>query len=90
MRRRGLEGIPVGRVQRGSPAEQAGIEGPRQNRYGRFVLGDVIVAVDGERPDSRGELLDLFEAKGVGGTVTLTLERSGDRREVRVKLIRLN
>jgi len=90
MKRRGLEGIPVGRVQRGSPAEQAGIEGPRQNRYGRFVLGDVIVAVDGKRPDSRGELLDLFEAKGVGGTVTLTLERSGDQREVSVKLIRLN
>jgi len=90
MKRRGLDGIPVGRVQRGSPAEQAGIEGPRQNRYGRFVLGDVIVAVDGERPDSRGELLDLFEEKGVGGSVTLTLDRDGDQREVRVKLIRLN
>jgi len=90
MKRRGLEGIPVGRVQRGSPAEEAGLEGPRQNRYGRFVLGDVIVAVDGKRPASRGELLDLFEAKGVGGTVTLSVERGGKQREVRVKLIPLN
>jgi S1-C subfamily serine protease len=88
--RRGLEGIPVGEVQRGTPAEQAGLEGPRRNRYGRVVLGDVIVAVDGEPLDSRGELLDLFEAKGVGETVTLTLERDGDRRDVRVKLIQLN
>jgi S1-C subfamily serine protease len=90
LQRQGLAGIPVNQVQRGTPAEQAGLEGPRRNRYGRIVLGDVIVAVDGEPLDSRGELLDLFEAKGVGGTVTLTLDRDGKRRDVRVKLIRLN
>jgi S1-C subfamily serine protease len=90
LRYRGLDGIPVGRVQPRSPAQEAGIEGARQSRYGRIVLGDVIVAVDGEALESRGELLDLFEAKGVGGTVTLTLERDGDQREVRIELIRLN
>jgi S1-C subfamily serine protease len=90
MRRRGLKGIPVAQVQPGGPADEAGVEGPRQDRYGRFALGDVIVAVDGEPVSSRGRLLDLFEAKGVGETVTLSLERSGDRRDVRVRLIRLN
>jgi S1-C subfamily serine protease len=89
-RYQGLNGVPVVRVQPRSPAQRAGIEGAQQNRYGRIVLGDVIVAVDGEPLESRGELLDRFEAKGVGGTVTLTLERNGDQREVRVNLIRLN
>jgi S1-C subfamily serine protease len=90
LHRQGLQGIPVNQVQRGTPADQAGLEGPRRNRYGRVVLGDVIVAVDGEPVGSRGELLDVFEAKGVGRTVTLTLDRDGDRRDVRVTLIRLN
>ena len=82
-------GLVIMRVSRGLPAEKAGLEGIQVDRRGRYALGDVIVAADGNPVDTRGDLLDVFEAKGIGGTVTLTIERDGRERDVRVELVKL-
>jgi S1-C subfamily serine protease len=89
-RRVGIEGVAVWQVLEDGPADDAGIEGVRVSRSGRrYVLGDVIVAVDGEPVRNGDDLLDLFEDRGVGQAVTLTVENDGERREVKVELVRV-
>jgi S1-C subfamily serine protease len=46
------------------------------------------MSVDGNRVHSQEDLLDAFEAAGVGATVRLTVSQGGDgaRRDVKMKL----
>ena len=81
-----LEGALVMGVVDGSGAERAGLEATRRDRLGRVVLGDVIVAVDGEAVTSGGDLLLALETRQAGETVAVTVLRDGRRRELRVEL----
>lgn len=78
----GVEGVIVLRVYPGSPAEKAGIKGVT----GQDEIEDVITAANGEPVNTAGELASIFEEIGVGKTVTLTVERSGQSRSVEVTL----
>jgi S1-C subfamily serine protease len=86
----GIEGVVVARVDAGTPADRAGLTGLGRNRRGRLVLGDVIVGVDGQPVRNVDDLLNLFESKGVGSEVTLTVERAGESRRVPVELVPIN
>ena len=89
-RRIGIEGVAVWQVAEGGPADKAGIEGVRVSRSGRrYVLGDVIVAVDGQPIRTGDDLLDALEDRGVGKKVKITLENDGERRDVELELIRI-
>ena len=50
------------------------------------IGGDLIVAVDGKRLTRTHDLTDIVSTYGAGDTVTLTLLRDGERREVKVEL----
>jgi S1-C subfamily serine protease len=82
----GVEGVVIRDVTPGSPAEQAGLQGLSQTRAGRVVLGDVILAVDGKPISSLDELLDAFDAAGVGSRLTLTVLRDEETRQVGLTL----
>ncbi|GIW92760.1 MAG: 2-alkenal reductase [Pirellulaceae bacterium] len=82
----GLEGVLVLDVRPGSSAEQAGLQPTRRTRGGRIVLGDRIVAVNGEAVRSPRELLDLLEKYRVGQTVELTIVRGGEQLKVPIQL----
>jgi S1-C subfamily serine protease len=82
----GLEGVVVRDVVRGSQADRLGLEGIGRTRWGRYVLGDTVVAVNGDPVRSVNEVRDRFEAIGVGGDVELTVERDGRLRRVQVSL----
>ena len=86
MARLGLEGALVVNVYRGSGAEAAGIEPTYRDPRGRVVLGDRIVAVDGQPVASRLDLVLLLERYRVGDRVTVALDRAGRRLEVEVEL----
>jgi S1-C subfamily serine protease len=85
----GIEGVAIAEVAPGGPAARAGLQGVRITRTRRLVLGDRIVAVDGKAVRSEDDLLDAFEAAGVGKTVTLTVARGTTRREVKVTLVQV-
>jgi S1-C subfamily serine protease len=90
-RRAGIEGVIVSEAIRGDPAASAGIEGLWYTRRStRPNVGDVIVAVDGVRVQTRHELTLAFEEAGVGARVRLSVVRDGDPREVTVELIALD
>jgi S1-C subfamily serine protease len=82
---RGDGGVVVGQVLRGSPAARAGIQGLQESRRGRVILGDAIVAVDGEPIRSTSDLVLAFEEVGVGGQARITLRR--DRRDRDVDIV---
>ena len=82
-----LEGVGVGSVQRGSPADRAGLR-PLERRRNGQILGDLIVEVAGtevKRFDDLYKALDPFEP---GETVEIVVLRDlEDRQRVRLRLI---
>ncbi len=79
-------GAVVLNVVAGGPADRAGIEGIARTRHG-YVLGDVIVAVDGKPVRSGEDLAYSFETAGIGREVRLTVRRDGKDRDVEVTLV---
>ncbi|HVS04523.1 MAG TPA: trypsin-like peptidase domain-containing protein [Thermoanaerobaculia bacterium] len=86
--RLGVAGVVIQEVTPGTPADRAGLTGLQLTRRGRrVVLGDVIVGVDGKPARTVDDLLYHFEAIGVGGEVTLAVERDGGAREITLQLV---
>jgi S1-C subfamily serine protease len=86
----GIDGVAVAEVMPNGPAAQAGLQGAENARGGRVKLGDRIVLVDGKPIKNEDDLRDAFEAAGVGGTVTLTVARNSERRDVKVRLVAID
>jgi len=82
----GLEGAVVREVERGSQGERLGLEGIGIDSRNRYVLGDIVIAIDGEPVATADALRDAFEAKGAGARAVLTVRRGGREREVTVEL----
>ncbi len=81
-----LEGALIWNVYRGSGAERAGLQPTYQDRRGRVVPGDLIVALDGREVSSRLDLILLLERYRPGDRVKVSIERGGERRDVEVVL----
>jgi S1-C subfamily serine protease len=84
------QGLIVGQVQPGTPAARAGLQGgtrQQQFRGGMISLGgDIITAADGQPVDALEDLQAILIGKQEGDTVTLTVMRGGQEREVKVTL----
>ena len=83
----GVEGALVLDVVGGSGAEAAGIRPSRRAASGRVVLGDVIVAVDGEAVKSASDLSYALERHKVGEKVRVTVLRNQQRVELQITLM---
>jgi S1-C subfamily serine protease len=64
----------------GSAADEAGILPTRQNSRGDIILGDLIIAVEGQEITENRELNELLSKKRVGDGVAVTVLR-GDSQE---------
>jgi S1-C subfamily serine protease len=85
-RRLNLKGAVIMNVVSGSGAERAGLQPTRRAARGRIELGDIIVAIDQEEVTSSNDLLLVLENYKAGDTVTATILRNGQRRDVEVTL----
>ncbi|MBI4911861.1 MAG: trypsin-like peptidase domain-containing protein [Acidobacteria bacterium] len=79
------KGVVVMRVHRGGPAERAGLEGISRNGR-RYVLGDVISAVNGTAVNSFDRLMDLLEGESIGSTIQLQVIRNGRKISLSMRL----
>jgi S1-C subfamily serine protease len=79
-------GALVQDVYPGGAAEEAGIQPTRRNQRGGVEPGDLIVAIDGQPVRRNSDLLDQLRQRQVGDTVTITVLRDGERRDIRVTL----
>jgi len=78
-------GVLVKEVFSGGAAEAAGILPTRQSDR-EILWGDLIIAIDGKPVKENGDLYDLLDRYKAGDTVTVTLFRKGQRKDVRVTL----
>jgi S1-C subfamily serine protease len=83
-------GLLIQNVERGSPASEAGLQGPSRiaiaGNYRIGIGGDYIVAVDGQPVESTDSLQRILNRKRVGDSLDLTIYRDSRTRHVRVKL----
>jgi S1-C subfamily serine protease len=86
--RANIAGVIVLRVVPGSPAAAAGLRGIQQDFTG-ITLGDVIVAIDGERIENYDELYNTLDKHKAGEKVQVTTLRDGKKFEVTIPLVLL-
>jgi S1-C subfamily serine protease len=82
----GREGALILRTVPNGPADKAGLRPTRRDARGRIQLGDLIVAVNGEKVETRNDFFDRLQGHKVGDTVTLTIERDEEKQDVKVVL----
>jgi len=81
-----VSGVLVVSVESQSSAEEAGLRPTMRDRYGRIILGDVIMAVNKEKVRTPDDLLESFEKYKVGDNVLLTVLRGQSQTELQVQL----
>lgn len=74
----GVRGILVLSAREGGPAWRAGVRGTQRDDFGRLVLGDIVVAVDGAPVRSSSDLYAALDKSGVGKEMELTLLRGSE------------
>jgi S1-C subfamily serine protease len=81
------QGVLILEVSPGTPADKAGLRPSRQNfRTGKPQLGDVILAIEGEKVNSQNEVISVLEKHKPGETVTLKILRDGEELDVKITL----
>ncbi|HAK51195.1 MAG TPA: 2-alkenal reductase [Gammaproteobacteria bacterium] len=81
-----VNGVVIQDVQRGSPADRAGIVGLQEDRRHNIYLGDVIIAIDDEPVVNEDTLLSLLENYQPGDKVKVTTMRNEEIENYTVKL----
>ncbi len=81
----GFKGALVLNVIKGSAAATVGIRPTFRDRYGNIRWGDIVIEMDGEKIESRNDLLLLLEQYEAGDKVKLTIIR--DEQEVELELV---
>ena len=83
-------GLLIQEVERGSPAEAAGLRGPARvvivSNFQLGIGGDLITAGDGQPIQDRESLKRLMDKKHGGDMLELTIYRNGRSEKVRLKL----
>jgi len=81
-----LPGVLIIEVMPEGGAAQAGLRPTRRDAAGRLVLGDVIVAIEGEAITNNDDLATRMEQFKVGDRVNVTVDRDGRKVDVPVVL----
>jgi S1-C subfamily serine protease len=80
-------GVLIWAVQPGGAAANAGLRGLVQTENGDVELGDIIIAIDGEKVSNNDDLLKILDKHQVGETVSVEVMRSARHMTVSVKLM---
>jgi S1-C subfamily serine protease len=85
-RRLGISGALILEVNPGGAADRAGLRPTVRNDRGNLVLGDIIIAIEGQPVRAPSDVLLLLEQRDAGDRVKVTIERGGKKRVVPVVL----
>ncbi|MCC5792551.1 MAG: trypsin-like peptidase domain-containing protein [Legionellaceae bacterium] len=73
------KGILIADVLPGTPAAQAGLRGTYRDHWGRVVLGDVLVAINGHPVNNYDALYNILTNIPIGQEISITVLRKGKR-----------
>jgi len=82
----GIEDVLHISAKPGSPAEKAGVRGTERDDYGRLILGDIIIGVNGTPIKQSTDLFRLLNRKTVGDVLDLEILRGDEKVHVDVVL----
>lgn len=81
------EGVMIWEIAPNGSAAQAGLRGLAQTEDGDFVMGDIIVAIDGEKVSERDDLFRILDKHKIGDVVKVDIFRDNKRMTVPVRLL---
>lgn len=84
--RLGIKGAIIAGVVPGSAAAKVGMKPITRDQYGNFQLGDIIIAINGNKIDSNGDLMPALEKFKPGDQVTLRIVRGDKQMDLSIKL----
>ena len=79
-------GVLILNVIEGGGAEKAGLKATTQSANGKISLGDIIKKVEGKNVEDSSDLFRILDAKVVGDTVNVTVDRDGKDLDFEVTL----
>eukprot|EP00249_Psilotum_nudum_P011660 c23306_g1_i2 orf=79-1662(+) len=82
----GVMGVLVLDLSPNGAAASAGLRGTSRDDFGRIVLGDVIVGINGQTLSTVEDLLAAFDDRDVGETVRVTIKRGNSIRDYYITL----
>lgn len=86
----GIEkGIVVKYVDPKSPAGKAGLEGMRKDDRGRYLLGDIILKIDGKEVNNYDEIFNVLEKYNIGDKVKVLYLRGDKEKALTLKLMEI-
>ena len=85
--RSGTAGAIIRDVPRDSQAYGLGLRGLTRDAFGRLYIRDVITAIDGTKVKSYDDFFGALDNYKIGDTVSLTVERDGKARKLRIALV---
>ncbi len=83
------EGIVIKYVDPKSPAAKAGLEGMSRDRRGRYLLGDILLKIDGKEVNNYDEIFNVLDNYNVGDEVKITFLRGDEKKTTTLKLMEL-
>jgi S1-C subfamily serine protease len=86
VRQLGLQGVLFYGVARNSTAQQARLQPTQQDRFGRILIGDLIVAINDDAINNTQDYYRALDRYEIGDRVTLTLLRGRQRTQLDVVL----
>ena len=79
-------GVLIWSTFQGGPAANAGLRGLVETEDGQIELGDIIVAIDGEKIDNSDDIYKVMDKHHIGDTVNVEVIRRGRHMTVTVRL----
>ena len=64
-----------------------GIRGTAFDQFGRILLGDVIVSIDGERIANYDDMYNVFDDKNPGDFAEVVFQQNGEERTELVRVV---
>ncbi|MFC3907766.1 S1C family serine protease [Legionella dresdenensis] len=80
-------GILIANVIPKTPAATVGLRGTHRDQWGRILLGDIIVAINGHPVENYDVLYNLLTDIKVGEQITVTIKRNGKQINYKMKTI---
>jgi putative serine protease PepD len=81
------DGVMIWEIAPDGSAAAAGLRGLAQTEDGEIVMGDIIVAIDGEKVSEKDDLFRILDKHQVGDTVKVEIFRDNKRMTVPVRLL---
>ncbi len=81
------EGVLIIQLMQGGSAAAAGMRGTTQTDDGEVSLGDIIVAIEGDKVRNNDDLYRILDKRKIGDVVNVEVLRNGSRTTVAVRLL---